>query len=73
MAEPNLPGTQDRELEEFRGEGIAVKLVEAAKDWLRTKGVNWFQSYLSVDNQASFKVFTKANFKPYSYIMHCYE
>lgn len=60
-------------LEKFRKKGIASALVSAAKKWLRRKGVDWFECYLLVDNIGSFNTFKKAKFKPYAYIMHCYE
>src|SRR3989344_5151056 len=59
--------------ETHRKKGIATKLINTAKGWLREKGAKWFEASVCVNNFASIKTLEKSGFKPYSYIMHCYE
>ncbi|HIH14200.1 MAG TPA: GNAT family N-acetyltransferase [Nanoarchaeota archaeon] len=59
--------------EDYRGKGIATKLIEARMTWLRKQGVEWFESNICANNTVSLKASEKAGFKPYSIIMHKYE
>lgn len=66
-----LPGTEDDELfisnlavfEEYRGQGIAVKLLEKAEEAAVEKGLKKLSLYVETDNAHAKRVYEKFGFK----------
>lgn len=52
-------------LPEFRGRGIARKLVEAAENWLDKEGIGIYTCLIEDYNQDSFEAFKKMGYIPF--------
>jgi len=66
-----LPGTENDEFfisnlavfEEYRGKGIAVKLLEKAEEMAKEKGLNKLSLYVETDNSHAKRVYEKFGFQ----------
>lgn len=56
---------------EYRNKGVATKLVNTAKDWIKSKGINAIIIGVTYNNEIAKKLYYKMGFENFSLTLKC--